>query len=528
MEKKAVLHARVSGRNQQKNSSMPTQFACMRQYAHDNNIEIVAETQDITSGRRLQRAGLDEALAIIESGKANILIVYQFDRLTRNYLDSQLVLRDLHQRGIELHYARSARQAGVSIEDQVADAQEAYAAELELEHIIERTTRGRAAKLNRGSWLGNGHVPYGYRTVGQGRTRTLVVEEAHAAIVRSIFRWFVIGDENNIPLGAPSIARKLTALGEPTPHDIRGWAHKKRAYAEWSAQSLYPILRQKAYIGKFVHNRNRTLPDGRKQRTQPLEWVEVDVPPILDDPDLWYAAQAKLDRNAKRIASRGQHNYLLAGRLSCICGYHLIGKPSIGGAGKPYLYYGCAGTTGLNAIPCNFRPLRVEKVDQQVWEWIQTTMLTLDAIIPTHEQQEREQAERQQAIAAQRRALLEERIDREQQIQRLLQLYARGTIPVMFLDAEVANCEDVIRRIDDRMSSLEQDTEFTVFQERIAYLKQISCTLFQRGSTSVIDFAAQRSLVELLDVRVRVARREDVLWLCITSTIRDDEVLFQT
>lgn len=521
MARQAVLYARVSSQHQRNNFSLETQLERMRQYAVEQQIVVVSELQDISTGTRTQRQGLNQALTLLTSGQANVLIVYQLDRLTRVALDNTLLRRQLQHLGVELHYAASGRQVGISVADDLADEQEAQAAEIEQRNLKERMMRGRQAKIASGRWLGNGHVPYGYRVEGQGATKALVVDGEHAEIVRLIFRLYVHGDDGT-PISTRGIARKLTAMQIPTPHDIRGWSHKKRAYGEWTAQSLHPILRHKAYIGKFVHNRVQTLPDGRTRRTTPEEQTEVDVPAILEDAQLWHAAQAKLAINAQRAARRVGFEYLLAGRITCACGYHLLCGPSQRRGYHAYLYYRCAGRSGVNARACDIRNLRVDMLDAAVWGWITALLRDLD----THAAEELYQAALDQELIdqwqRQVQALEAEQVDLERQISRLLQLYARETIPVEQLDAEVARCRALLEPVKEQLAALRERTPREIYEERITILQLARADIEAEQDLTAWSFASKRAIVELLDLRVTLVRQDNSLWLQLRSLVRND------
>lgn len=143
-------------------------------------------------------------------------MVYSLDRLSRNHAQILLLVDELQRLGVAIHLAKQGRVMGRTADDRIADDQEARLAEIERALFVERASQGRQAKITRGHYPGGGQPPYGYRVEGRGPETQLVIDEEQAAIVRLIFQLFAYGDATGT-VSAPEIARRLTALGLPTP-----------------------------------------------------------------------------------------------------------------------------------------------------------------------------------------------------------------------------------------------------------------------------------------------------------------------
>ncbi len=78
--------------------------------------------------------------------------------------------------------------------------------------------RGKIAKAQSGNVIGC-RPPYGYQQVRDknGKVVTLPIPEETGRIVRLIFHCNVYGGENGKPLSADAIAKRLYAVGVPTP-----------------------------------------------------------------------------------------------------------------------------------------------------------------------------------------------------------------------------------------------------------------------------------------------------------------------
>lgn len=86
---KVVGYVRVSTEEQATNGvSLAAQEQKLRQYAELYELELVAVIRDSgQSGKSLQRPGLQQALATLQSGQAEGFLVAKLDRLTRSVTD---------------------------------------------------------------------------------------------------------------------------------------------------------------------------------------------------------------------------------------------------------------------------------------------------------------------------------------------------------------------------------------------------------------------------------------------------------
>lgn len=85
----AIGYVRVSTEEQAKEGiSIDAQSDKLRQYADLHDINLVDIIVDAgASAKSLKRPGLDNALAMLQSGEADALLIYKLDRLTRSVVD---------------------------------------------------------------------------------------------------------------------------------------------------------------------------------------------------------------------------------------------------------------------------------------------------------------------------------------------------------------------------------------------------------------------------------------------------------
>jgi len=443
--------------------------------------------------------------------------VCSLDRLSRNHAQILLLVDELQRLGVAIHLAKPSRVMGRTADDRIADDHEARLAEIERALFVERTTDGRQAKIKRGHYPGGGQPPYGYCVEGHGPETQLVMADEQAAVVRMIFQLFAYGDATGT-VSAPEIARRLTTLGLPTPSDLRkGFENtKKRAYGEWVAQCIYPLLRNSVYVGRFTNGRFFTVDGKRRHRDSGKDVVPV---PAIVDEATWQAVQQRLDNGPRYGPRRRFNQYLVAKRLKCACGYHLIGTPSANQRSRgPYLSYVCGGRKG-NVRPCTMRPVPVLVLDAIVWAWMKKVVANPGALNAVHADHTAVLADRLAALDRERDQLYRQKVEHEQALSRLVDLYARGSIPIDLLDAKAAELRELLRVIQEAIEHNERQRQTVASDDRSTAIRALAAEYQPRIADAEGDFAARRQLVELLDVRVQVVLRGDELWLHLTSLL---------
>lgn len=132
--------------------------------------------------------------------------------------------------------------------------------------------------------LPHGYMPpYGYRRLGQGDERKLVLDRRRAAIVREVFTRYAAGE------GFSAIGRDLDERG------VRG-----ARGGRWSREHIRLLIDQPAYVGLRRHN----------GELFPAQW-----PPIVTR-ELWEKAQARRDANRQGWRAP-RPKALLSGLMFC-------------------------------------------------------------------------------------------------------------------------------------------------------------------------------------------------------------------
>lgn len=213
-----IGYVRVSTEEQARGGvSLDSQQEKVRLYAALHGLDLAEVIVDAgASAKSLDRPGLTRALAMLDTGAAEGLIVHKLDRLTRNLGDwTALIDRYFSETG-----GRSLMSVSESIDTRTAAGRLVLnilmtVAQWERETIVERTRtamrhkRARAERISR-------HIPFGHRLAPDGKT--LAPDPAEAAILADIRSWSAAGR----PLRW--IAAELDRRGVPT-RTGRPWAH---------------------------------------------------------------------------------------------------------------------------------------------------------------------------------------------------------------------------------------------------------------------------------------------------------------
>ncbi|BDG60255.1 recombinase family protein [Caldinitratiruptor microaerophilus] len=493
-----VLYYRVSTEEQGKQGySIPEQrAACLARaqvLARAAGAELrTYEWEDHVGGDWLERPALDQVREFIARNKVDYFICLDPDRFSRKLVHQLLIAEEIERAGTKLEFVQHTYRKDP--DGQAFFAIRGVFSELEKAKILERTRRGRSGKIAAGG-IPHWFQPYGYRyTAGVKSGQPLEIKPEEAEWVRRMYQWCIEGAP------AEEIARRLTALGVPTP---------RRRRPQWNRSTVHDILRNPVYRGEARLNRvdaagiqalRQFPPEWRRQRglkltfrsRPPSEWRTVRVPPIVD-PETWEAAQRVLDQH-RTVRYTGSDRWLRGlGR----CG--LCGGP---------IYYGAHGAGGRQYMTCRNRWQRrcplpnklATWVEEAVWatlrEWILDPQLiahALESSAGNPEELARVAAELEQV-----RRRLEEK---SAEIERVGLLFARGLWDeeqtertLRQLRAERDELHRLEAELQDRLRHLQpRDTSVRV-AKAAEYREQLAGVLDQLGPEE-----RRRIALELMD-----------------------------
>ena len=163
------------------------------------------------SGGTLERPALQRLLADIRGSKVDVVVVYKIDRLTRSLLDFAKIVEVFDAHCVSFVSVTQAFNTATSMGRLTLNVLLSFA-QFEREVTGERIRDKIAASKKKGMWMG-GYPPLGYDV----KDRKLVVNEAEAETVRSIFRRY-----QELGLGAPAQgASRCSRHRQQAPHGAR-------------------------------------------------------------------------------------------------------------------------------------------------------------------------------------------------------------------------------------------------------------------------------------------------------------------
>lgn len=276
---KAAIYARLSvDHDERKSESIETQMALIRKFIQEHNAEADREYElveyDVYSdlgktGTNFERAGFERMLQDIREGKVNCVLVKDFSRFGRNYIETgnylEKIFPFMNVRFISVcdHYDSFAegaqnKELSMKIKNLVNDA---YAKDI--------STKGRTVKRiaqKNGEYVGS-LAPYGYRCEKVNSIHKLIQEPEAAVIVRRIFEEYVSG---------ASIQSIIDGLFEDGVHRVSDYNRYHHVYCQegeklhqWGSSSVRAVLNRNNYYGDLVQHKY----ESRFQRGE--KWCDV-------------------------------------------------------------------------------------------------------------------------------------------------------------------------------------------------------------------------------------------------------------
>jgi site-specific DNA recombinase len=501
---RAAIYARVSTGRQERDQTIDSQVAALRQWvaAHGHDLQDRHVFIDEgCSGARLDRTGLDRLRDTAREGEIDVIAVYTPDRLARRYAYQILLLEEFRKAGCSVDFVE--RPISDDPHDQLLLQIQGAIAEYERAVLSERFRRGKLQKARAGHWL-TGETPYGYRYVCKrdGVPGHVVIDEAEAEVVRMLYRWLI--DEQ---MSVRQIVKRLA--GGP-------WRPRcgKRL---WSKCVVHHILSDPFYKGVAYANRYSYVAPRRRRTTtrrktdnvcrqlRPQEeWIPVPVPAIIDETTHQQAA-AQLVRNAARsFRNNRRHEYLLRCLLVCrTCGRAMFGLTDTTRGRRSHSYYRCHGKDPDSERICPQRRAKVEELDAAVWDHVirllddpATLLAQFEAYARRADEVRAGECAEEQRLSAQLR-----RLDREEQ--RLVDAYQAEAIDLAELrdrQSQIAGRRGILKAQYDQQVLIRSQgqTAQQVLLDVTNFCERVRTGLDRAG------FADRQRIVQLLVDRIIV------------------------
>lgn len=325
------------------------------------------------SGTNFKRPAFERLLEQIKKGKIGCVIVKDFSRFGRDYIELgdylERIFPFLGVRFISVNdgydsndYKGTTGGLDVVLKNIVYDF---YSKDLSVKVIT-----AKRAKMKHGEYIG-GHVPYGLLR-DPGDKHKLVIDPEAAAVVREIFGMAIEGKK------LIDIARYLNEKGTETP---AGYFRRKNpckkkyrntsALECWNDHSIRRILKQEMYYGAVVQHKREGIGVGWKHSVAVPKEEQVIVegmhPGIVTKEEFLQAQKIFRKRGpAKRVVEK---NYPLWRKVRCgACGRAMPLKSGIV-RGVDYRYFYCQHAASQpGAGGCTKEYMREDVLNEAVWD----------------------------------------------------------------------------------------------------------------------------------------------------------------
>ena len=298
--KTAVIYARYSS-DSQSEQSIEGQLRVCNEYAKNNDILILKTYIDrAMTGTNDNRPDFQLMLKDSSRREWDYVLVYKFDRFSRNKYETAMHKKTLKDNGIKVisatEYIPNSPEA-IILESMLEGYAEYYSAELS-----QKVRRGLKESRIKGNFTG-GIIPYGFKV----ENHKVLIDEEKAEIVKYIYREYAGGKY------VKDIAKDLNEKGI--------FNNGKR----WQAHYIYKILKNEKYSGIY-HYKNE-------------EFTNI-YPQIID---------TVIFEKVRRKSLQNEHGsrsvktvYLLRHKLKCgYCGGYISAESGTAHNGEIKHYYKC-------------------------------------------------------------------------------------------------------------------------------------------------------------------------------------------
>jgi site-specific DNA recombinase len=284
---RAVLYLRQST-SREESISLELQETAGRDYCERQGYTVTAvEADPGISGRTWKRAGVLRVMTMIETGQADVIVLWKWSRLSRSRLDWAVAADKVQTAGGRIESATEAIDTATSTGRLARGMMTEFAA-FESERIGDVWRESHARRIKNGL-PANGKPRFGYEYTREGG---FTPDPVSGPILADIYRRYVAG---------ASIYALVLELNQGPTRPVEGYGRSIDGL--WSDRTLRRVM-DSGFAAGFISYKGERL-DGAHR--------------ALITPELWEAYQeARERRRTYRRAERSE--YLLSGLVRCACG----------------------------------------------------------------------------------------------------------------------------------------------------------------------------------------------------------------
>ncbi len=515
---RAIIYCRVSDPRQEEGHSFDFQEKDGRRWCSEHGYQVIDVLFEIHTGAELdERKVLSDLRFRIYRREFDVLIVWKYDRLSREQTHQAVVLYEAQKYGVRVESTTEVFD-DTPLGKFMRQAQ-AFVAEMERENIKHRSERGRKERAEKGFLLAGRKSLYGYMWGDKEKTH-YVPHPEHSPIVVRIFTELAAGTSLR------GMCRKLTDEGIPTPNGNE----------QWDKSTLTRMIYNSTYWGEPVAYRYRHTKEQRvdafsglsrtvvkqTRRTDDFIPLPAGCAPALISADLAYQVHEQVARN-NVVTPRGKTNpelYLLRGGFA-ICG-HCKRTMSCRILHKKRYQYVCR-TNNTKPHGCVNNAIERHTVDDAVWNEVVQVLKKPDVIA---NEVRRLQESHIDPTALKREALEAELADIEHQQQRTSNAIAKLTeeesIPLLALLRSLSKEARKVRVKLDK--ALQEQSDWEAAHRGLEHLTEFCERVVKKGELS---FKEKQLILYALNVKVFIwkygsARRFQIKMHPFTYSIDED------
>ena len=308
---RAALYIRVSTERQvQEGYSISAQKTNLTKFANDQGWSICGVYADkgISAKNIEDRPNVKRLIKDIKDKKIDVVVLYKFDRLTRDMSDTEDIIKLIQQYEIGVYTISGGTVDVTTASGRFMVRMNGAIAQLEREQTIERVKMGFIEKVRQGKSLCGNTASYGYDRPKHQEIQSINKKEAK--VVKRIFKMYTLENKT-----FTEIANILNAEGIPTK--LKGRVRKKPNSDEvytinsvWQPKTIRLMLSNITYIGGVRYGINKE---------NGFEVLNGLHEPIISQ-ELWDKTQKKLGKIKKiHRTNHPKDDVYYSGIL--VCGY---------------------------------------------------------------------------------------------------------------------------------------------------------------------------------------------------------------
>ena len=420
-----VLYARKSSESEERQvQSIDDQRRVMMEFAAARGLEVVEEIRESKSAKAPgQRPGFDRLVSLIERGKADAILCWQVNRLTRNPIDAGK-LSWLLQNGV-LHSIQTPDRQYLPSDNVLLFSIETGTATQYILDLKKNVARGTKTKLAAG-WSPH-RAPEGYRN--------------------NLYDKTIEADDERFDL--LQRAWKMVAAGTHTPAQVlrllnNEWGYRTRPTRSGGGRPLsrsagFRIFSSIFYAGYFQHG-------GQTYQGKHLAMVTLSE---------YEEARQRIGVSSGK-AHVQKHSFAYAGLMRCgTCGLGITAEKQAGRHGRgDFTYYHCANKGGV----CTKRSIREDVLEHEIDVCLSRITITDEFRAIVTDLLERWIADEFGSIGAQYGQQTKSLADGEKMLNELVEMRLRGLIDdALFsskrrqLEADVSGLRLALGRTQERL-----------------------------------------------------------------------------